>query len=65
MRSLPDFPQDALSFNKEIHFTELKNDSSLSFHPAENDGNHPQRLFAPKREEPSLRTVALSKYFSL
>ena len=33
--------------------------------PTENEGNTPYLLFAPNLEEPSARTVAVTKYLSL
>src|SRR5690606_10769842 len=39
--------------------------SSRILHPAESDGNQPQRLSRPKRELPSLLTVAANMYLSI
>ena len=39
--------------------------SSETTQPAPTDGKVPQRLLAPKRDEPSLRIAALNKYLPL
>ena len=39
--------------------------SEMIRHPTETDGKYPQRLFFPKRDEPSERIAALNKYFPL
>ena len=43
----------------------LMNGSSETTQPAPTEGKVPQRLSAPKRDEPSLRIAALNKYFPL
>ena len=42
--------------------TVTDDDMSEMFQAAETDGKVPQRLFLPKREEPSRRTAALTTY---
>ena len=58
-------PQLPLNFKNVTAGKSDINASSETTQPAPTDGKVPQRLLAPKRDEPSLRIAALNKYLPL
>src|ERR1700675_5051799 len=60
--SLPIRPQLARRLSWLLALTLGKNGSSARFQPSANEGNFPYRFSAPKRDEPSTRSDAVSRY---